>query len=95
MSFNDIKRNMFKNILNEKIRRAALKYLTNKQGKKGSEGKHLSIQMADYLAPNSTGLTIEEKQNMISVINRRETISYNSQIYNYNRLPGTVPQPLF
>ena len=79
-SFNDIKsitRNRLKNILNEKIREAALKYLTNKQGQKGSEIKHLSIQIAEYLAPNSTGLTIEEKQNMFSVINRMERISYN------------------
>ena len=33
--------------------------------------------MINYLAPNSTGLTIEEKQNMFSVINRIEKISYN------------------
>ena len=43
----------------------------------GSAVKHFSIQMIDYLAPNSTGLTIEEKQNMFSVINRIEKISHN------------------
>ena len=49
----------------------------DKQGQKGSEIEHFSIQMADYLSPNNTGLTIEEKQNMFSVINRMTKISYN------------------
>ena len=64
-------------MLNEKIRTVALKYLIEKQGQKGSEIEHFSIQMADYLSPNNTGLTIEEKQSMFSVINRMEQISYN------------------
>ena len=64
-------------MLNEKIRSVALKYLIKKQGSKGSEVEHFSIQMADYLAPNNTGLTIAEKQNMFSVVNRMEKISYN------------------
>ena len=72
-----ITRNKFGNMLNEKIRTVALKYLIDKQGQKGSEIEHFSIQMADYLSPNNTGLTIEEKQSMFSVINRMEKISYN------------------
>ena len=72
-----ITRNKLGNMLNEKIRNVALQYLIKKQGQKGSEVEHLSIQMADYLAPNNTGLTIDEKRNMFSVINRMEKISYN------------------
>ena len=33
--------------------------------------------MADYLSPNNTGLTIADKQDMFSVINRMVKISYN------------------
>ena len=33
--------------------------------------------MADYLAPNSSGITILEKQEMFAVINRMINISYN------------------
>ena len=33
--------------------------------------------MADYLSPNNTGLTIVEKQDMFSVLNRMVKISYN------------------
>ena len=35
--------------------------------------------MADYLAPNNSGLSIQEKQEMFSVINRMVPISYNFQ----------------
>ena len=33
--------------------------------------------MADYLVPNESGLTIEEKQEMFAIINRMVNISYN------------------
>ena len=79
-SLDEIKRmtrNKFRNILNKRISNIALKYLLDKQGQKGSEVEHLSIRMADYLSPNNTGLTIAEKQDMFSVLNRMVKISYN------------------
>lgn len=72
-----LKRNQFRNILDKKIQKIALDYLTGKQGQKGSEIEHMSIRMADYLLPNDTGLTIEQKQEMFAVINRMVNISYN------------------
>ena len=38
--------------------------------------------MANYLAPNNSGLSISEKQEMFSVINRMVQISYNFPQYN-------------
>ena len=37
----------------------------------------LTIRMADYLAPNNSGMTIEEKQQLFAIINRMVNISYN------------------
>ena len=75
--FKRMTRNKFINILNERIKNIALKYLLERQGQKGSEVEHLSIRVADYLSPNNTGLTIADKQDMFSVINRMVKISYN------------------
>ena len=72
-----MKRNQFKNILKTKINELAFTYLIQKRGIKGKEVKYSSLRMADYLAPNSSGLTILEKQEMFAVINRMTNISYN------------------
>ena len=72
-----MKRNQFKNILKIKINELAFTYLIQKRGIKGREVEYSSLRMADYLAPNSSGLTILEKQEMFAVINRMINISYN------------------
>ena len=72
-----MKRNQFKNMLKEKINNLAFKYLMEKRGKKGKEIEYFSIRMADYLAPNMTEITIKEKQEMFSIINRMVQISQN------------------
>ena len=41
----------FKKILKEKVRQAALIYLTDKRGSKGLEISYPELQMADYLQP--------------------------------------------
>ena len=46
-------------MVKEKVNEAALKYLINKQGKKGQEIKYPYIEMADYLLPYNKQ-TIEE-----------------------------------
>ena len=73
----NIKRNQFKNILNRKINDVGFKYLLKKRGKKGQEVEHFTLRMADYLAPNSSGLSIEEKQQLFAIINRMVNINYN------------------
>ena len=72
-----MKRNVFKNILKTKINELAFTYLIQKRGIKGREVEYSSLRMADYLAPNSSGLTILEKQEMFAVINRMINISFN------------------
>ena len=72
-----MKRNQLKNILNRKINEMGLKYLLDKRGKKGREVEHQNIRMADYLVPNKSGLSIEEKQQMFAIINRMVKIDYN------------------
>ena len=57
----NMKRNQLKNILNRKINEMGLRYLLEKRGKKGQEVEHHSLRMADYLLPNKSGLSIEEK----------------------------------
>ena len=73
----NMKRNQFKNMLKEKIDELAFRYLIDKRGKKGSEMKYFSLQMSDYLLPSTMGLTISEKQEMLSIKNRMVQISYN------------------
>ena len=72
-----MKRNEFKNILKKHTNQLAFEYINEKRGKKGSEVNHVSLRLADYLAPNNSGLSILEKQEMFSVINRMVQISYN------------------
>ena len=69
--------NMFKNILNRKIRENALKYLTGRQKSKGKSIKYTEIQMAEYLLPKNSNLTISQKQKLFSVRNRMIEISEN------------------
>ena len=62
--------NKFKNILKERITENALKYLTEKQGKKGRDIVYGDIQMSEYLSPSNKRLTIEQKRRMFEVRNQ-------------------------
>ena len=80
ISLDDLKlmsENMFKNILNRRIKENALKYLTGRQKSKGKPIKYTEIQMAEYLLPKNSKLTISQKQQMFSVKNRMIEISEN------------------
>ena len=70
------KQNVLK-ILKEKIGTKALKYLLEKQGKKGSEIKYSCIEMAEYLLPFNNQTNIEQKREMFSVRNRMVNIPAN------------------
>merc|ERR1712115_773179 len=61
-----MKKSEYSKILKEKVEKAALKYLLDKRGKKGSEFEFL--EMADYLAPFNKQ-TIEEKCEMFAIKN--------------------------
>ena len=69
--------NMFKNILNTRIKENALEYLLGKQRSKGKTIKYTSIQMAEYLLPKNMKMTVSQKQNMFSVKNRMLEIAEN------------------
>ena len=55
-----MKKIIFSKMLKEKVEKAALKYLLEKRGKKGSDIKFPYLEIADYLAPFNKQ-TIEEK----------------------------------
>merc|ERR1712240_489546 len=46
-----MKKEKYKSIVKERVSEAALKYLINKQGKKGREIKYPSLEMSEYLLP--------------------------------------------
>ena len=80
LSFEDIKtikKSEFKQLLNEKTRKAALFYLLCKQGKKGRENKYPYLEMAEYLLPINNKLTIDEKCEMFAVKNSMIDIPAN------------------
>ena len=73
----NIKLAKYQKMIKTRINEAALNYLTSKQRTKGGEIKYEELQMSEYLSPNNTGLTIENKRNMFSVLNRMVNISAN------------------
>ena len=79
MSFEDIKKinqNTYNNIVKQKCRESAYKYLMKKRGSKGSEIEYPQIEMAQYLAPNKF-LTIDEQRQLFAVRNRMVDIPSN------------------
>ena len=72
-----MKKSKFKNLLKEKVKINALKYLNNKRGSKGSEIIYTDLEMADYLHPSNNYLTIDQKRKMFSVRNRMIKIESN------------------
>ena len=67
----------FLKLLKQRIKENALTYLTGKQKSKGSEIRYSDIEMADYLLPVNSELTIEQKQKMFLVRNKMIEISEN------------------
>ena len=64
-------------MLNEKIRKAALFYLLEKQGIKGKNNKYSYLEMAEYLLPCNAKQTIEQKCEMFAVKNSMINIPAN------------------
>ena len=65
------------NILKSRINENALSYLTNKQKTKGQEIKYKEMQMAEYLLPINSTLSIIQKQKMFALRNKMFEISEN------------------
>ena len=67
----------FHKIIKSRITEAALNYLTGKQRTTSGEVKYEELRFSEYLSPNNTGLTIEHKRKMFSVLNKMVNISAN------------------
>ena len=67
----------FSRIIKIKSRKNALSYLIRKQGKKGGEIGYTCLEMAEYLQPYNSSLTIEQKQELFEVRNRMVQIPHN------------------
>ena len=80
LTINEIKETTkahFSKLLKQKIREAAFKYLVKKQGKKGGDIKYSGLQMANYLQPYISNLSIVEKQAWASCAKLRLRSSLN------------------
>ena len=67
----------FSRIIKIKSKKNALSYLIRKQGKKGGEIGYTCLEMAEYLQPYNSSLTIEQKQELFEVRNRMVQIPHN------------------
>ena len=79
-TFDEIKlmsKNQFTKLLKERLKENAFKYLTNKQGSKGSEIIYLDLSMSEYLLPTNSELTVEQKQRLFAVKTRMTNIPSN------------------
>ena len=72
-----VKKKQFTQILKEKIKEEALKYLLEKRGKKGGEINYSYLEMAEYLLPFNNKLSIDEKREMFAVKNAMINIPAN------------------
>jgi hypothetical protein len=73
----DMSQNKYVILLNKRMNENALKYLLNKQKSKGKEIRYSEIQMAEYLIPKNSQLTVIQKQKMFAVNNRMIEIYEN------------------
>ena len=81
-SFEEIKlmtKNKFTKILKEKMMKNALIYLTGKQKNKGKEIQYTSIEMAEYLLPSTSDISVDTKRKLFSVRNKMADIPANFQ----------------
>ena len=67
----------FPQILKEKTRNRALKYLTDKQGTKGRDMEYNRMEMAEYLLPTNNELSIESKRRLFAARNKMINIPSN------------------
>ena len=74
-----IKLSSFKNVLQERIKSVALKYLLDKQKQKGRDIEYKTIKMSDYLLPNNIIRSIKDQQLLFSLRNKMLMLndSYN------------------
>ena len=70
-------KNQFSQILKEKTRNRALKYLTDKQGTKGRDMEYNRMEMAEYLLPTNNELSIESKKRLFAARNNMINIPSN------------------
>ena len=78
-SFEEIKqmtKSKYNNMLKQRINENAIKYLTEKQGKKGKEMNYSNITMAEYLLPNNN-LSNLDKQRIFAIRNKMVEIENN------------------
>ena len=73
----DMPLSKFKNLVRRQTKMAALKYLTGKQRSKGGEIVYTKLQMAEYLLPGRTELSIETKQKIFEIRNKMVQIPTN------------------
>ena len=66
----------FKNILRDKVSKAALKYLSEKQRNKGGDILYSELQMSEYLLPNSI-FSNEIKREVFAMRNKMVNIPAN------------------
>ena len=69
-------RSTYNNLIRNKCRENAFKYLKNKRGKKGRDIRYRSLQMSEYLLPNKE-LSIEQQRNIFEIRNNMTNIRSN------------------
>ena len=87
-SFDEIKlmtKKKFSKILKQRTRQNALKYLIEKQNKKGKEIQYSDMRMSEYLLPSNQELTINGKRKLFAV--RNGMIDIPSNFPNTNVKP--------
>ena len=71
-------------LVKQKCKEGAYKYLMKKRGTKGSEIEYLKLEMADYLLPNNI-LTIHEQRQIFEIRNKMSDIPSNFCSRDKNR----------
>ena len=64
-----IRKSELKKLLQQKIIHKAFQYLQSLRAKKGSNIYYDKIQMSEYLMPNNSGLSINDKRQMFQIKN--------------------------
>ena len=66
-----------KNIVRQKSKESALRYLMKGRGRKGKEIEYTKIEMAEYLQPMNKELTIENRRKIFEIRNMMVDIPSN------------------
>ena len=80
LSFEEVKnlsKQKFSKILNDKIKTAALSYLTRKQNIKGGDISYSKLEISEYLSPFASNLSITDKRNIFAIRNMMTDIPAN------------------